>query len=131
MVPLGVMHKTLYDKEINGFMIRKGTIVIGNLYSGNHSPKYWTNPEQFDPERFLSANGDKVKTPPGFVPFEVGKRRCLGENFAMETLFLFITSIFQNFKVSKFEDKDKLDLTPEPGFVLCPKPFRVKIQKRI
>jgi len=130
MVPLGIMHRTLCDKEVRGFSIRKGTVVLGNLYSAHHNKKYWNDPEKFLPERFLTKSGEKLKNSPAFVPFEVGKRRCLGENLAMETLFLFIASIFQNFRVSKYKENDKLDLLGLPGFVRTPKPFVVKIQKR-
>jgi len=131
MVPLGVMHKTLYDKEIRGLMVRKGTVVMGNLYSAHHSPKHWKDPEEFRPERFLSPNGDKlIKNPPAFIPFQIRKRRCLGEAFAMETLFLFVASIFQKFRVSKSNENDELNLKGVPGFVLTPHSFHVNIQKR-
>jgi len=132
MVPLGVIHRALCDKEVNGFLIQKGTVVLGNLYSAHHNPKYWESPEKFLPQRFLSTNGgQKLKNPPAFVPFEVGKRRCLGENLAMETLFLFVASIFQNFRVTKYKEEDELDLLGLPGIVRTPKPFDVGIKKRL
>jgi len=130
LLPLGIMHRTLHDKEVNGFLIRKGTAVLGNLYSAHHNPKYWNDPQKFLPERFLSANGENLKKSSAFVPFEVGKRRCLGENLAMETLFLFIASIFQNFRFAKYREDDELDLLGLPGFVRAPKPFFARVQKR-
>jgi len=130
MVPLGVMHRALSDKEVNGYFIRKGTVVLGNLYSAHHNPNYWKNPEKFLPERFLSDNGEKLKNPPAFIQFEVGKRRCLGENLAIETLFLFIASIFQNFRLTKYKENEPLDLLGMPGFVRTPKPFFVRIEKK-
>jgi len=130
LVPIGLMHRTLVDKVVNGFLIRKGTGVLGNLYSAHYNPAYWNDPEKFLPERFLSASGQKIKNPPAFIPFEIGKRRCLGENLAMETLFLFVASIFQTSRMTKYKVGDELDLLGFPGFTRNPKPFFVRIQMR-
>jgi len=128
--PIGLMHRVLEDTESNGFRIRKGTLVLANLYSAHYNPDKWNHPELFRPERFLSPTGEKIKNPPYFVPFEVGRRQCLGESFALDSLFLFITSIFQNFKISPYDKKQKLDVQPLSGFLRMPKPFSVKIQSR-
>lgn len=58
----------------------------------------------------------------------MGKRRCVGENVAKSSLFLFFASILHFFD---FEAIDKLpDLTGIDGISLAPKPFRVKLTKR-
>jgi len=130
ITPLGLMHRVLADTEFNGFTIRKGTLVVGNLYSAHYNPDKWSQPELFRVERFLSENGEKIKNPPEFIPFHVGRRQCLGEGFAMDSLFLFITSIFQNFKISPQDKHHKLDLEPFPGILRLPKPFSVNISSR-
>jgi len=129
--PVGLMHRVLQDTEWHGFRIREGTLVLANLYSAHYNREQWNEPERFRPERFLSPNGrEKIKNPPHFVPFSVGRRQCLGESFAMDSLFLFIASIFQNFEISPEEKNQKLDLEPSEGLVRVPKPFSVKIQSR-
>ena len=49
----------------------------------HHSPEYWTNPNSFDPERFL-----EIETIDGnyFFPFGGGIKKCLGSTMAMHIL---------------------------------------------
>jgi len=129
--PLGLMNRTLYDTNFQGFLIQKDTIVIGNLYSIHYNPEHWSDPHQFRPERFLLPDGEKIKNPDYFLPFHVGRRKCAGEHFAMDSLFLFITSIFQKFHIAKYHENGKLDFDSIPGLTRSPKPFCVKIQNRM
>jgi len=130
VAPLGAMNKALYDRDFNGFRITKGTTVIGNMFSIHRNPKYWGDPENFRPERFLSPNGEKLRNPPHFVAFQVGRRECLGENFALDSLFLFITAIFQNFHITQYSNEYPLDLESVPGIARGPKPFYVRAESR-
>jgi len=100
------------------------------LYSAHYNPEQWNEPEIFRPERFLSPEGEKLKNPLEYAPFGVGRRQCLGESFAMDSLFLFIISFFQNFQFSPYDENQKLDLEPKPGVIRVPKPFSVKISSR-
>lgn len=55
----------------------------------------WEDPHLFRPERFIH-NG-KIIIPEQYLPFGVGKRRCMGEMLAKSDLFLFISTLLQNF----------------------------------
>ncbi|XP_066902892.1 cytochrome P450 6k1 isoform X4 [Halyomorpha halys] len=68
------------DIEVDGTIIPKNTIVIYLLEFLHKDPKYWKNPEVFDPDRFLEENeGLKYS----YAPFGVGVRSCPGIHFAM------------------------------------------------
>lgn len=58
---------------------------------------FWSEPLTFRPERFLNADHTKVVVPELYQPFGVGKHRCMGELMARANLFLFITTLLQNF----------------------------------
>jgi len=115
---------------VNGFYNPKGTVLLGNAYSSHHNPEYLAIPEKFSPERFLFQNGECVKNNPAFMPFGVRRRYCPGETFAMDSLFLFTTSIFQNFYKCKSREEDELVLESKPGFLRLPLPFYVKLEER-
>src|SRR5665811_2405210 len=92
ILPVGLSHAALVDKEVNGHLIEKGDWLIANVYAIHSSKEIWTDPENFRPERFLSSDGKTVKRNEAFIPFLVGKRQCLGESLARDTLFLFLTT---------------------------------------
>ncbi|KOC61105.1 Cytochrome P450 9e2 [Habropoda laboriosa] len=60
------------------------------IYSLHRDPKYFPDPEKFDPERFNEENKAKVN-PYVYIPFGVGPRKCIGNRFAlMETKILMV-----------------------------------------
>lgn len=50
---------------------------------------------KFRPERFIKDG--KISIPDRHYPFGVGKRRCMGELMARANIFLFTTTLLQNF----------------------------------
>lgn len=71
-VPLGNARATLEDTELLGYRIPKRTNVLPNTYSIHRNPKYWKDPQVFNPERFLGPDG-KVKVPPQFIIWSLGE----------------------------------------------------------
>ncbi|XP_069602821.1 cytochrome P450 2C11-like [Ranitomeya imitator] len=97
LIPMGSPRKVIRDVTFRDFHIPKGTSVFPMLSSVLHDPKQFRYPNQFNPGHFLDENG---------------KRICLGENLSRMELFLFFTTILQNFNLRSPVDKDELDLTP-------------------
>lgn len=46
-------------------------------FSLMRDPKYFPNPEKFDPERFSDDNKDSIN-PTTYLPFGIGPRNCIG-----------------------------------------------------
>lgn len=69
-----------YAFELDGkkYLIEKGKQLWIPTYSIQHDPKYFENPEKFDPQRFDVKNKHKIK-PGSYIPFGEGPRACLGE----------------------------------------------------
>lgn len=93
---MGIAHRAMKDTKLCGFDIPKNTMLISIFNPINRDPAVFKNPNTFDPENFLDANG-KLSIPDKFFPFALGKHRCIGEVLAKSNLFLFCTTLIQNF----------------------------------
>ncbi|XP_062830439.1 cytochrome P450 2G1 [Anolis carolinensis] len=130
IVPLGMPHSVVRDTHFRGFLLPKGTNVFPLLGSVLTDPKYFHNPEKFNPGHFLDANGCFKKNE-AFVPFASGKRVCLGEAMARMELFLYVVIILQNFSLKALVPPEDIDLTPQvSGFANIPPEYRMCLVPR-
>ncbi|XP_061194480.1 steroid 17-alpha-hydroxylase/17,20 lyase-like [Saccostrea echinata] len=98
---LGVPHMTMCDSQVGGYDIPKGTTVFINHWALHHDPKFFKEPEKFDPYRYLDENGKKKPArPDSWLPFSAGNRVCLGETVAKPEILLMCANLLQRFKIS-------------------------------
>lgn len=65
------------------------------------------------------------------MPFSAGKRICAGEGLARMELFLFLTSILQNFSLKPVKDRKDIDISPIITSVAnMPRPYEVSFIPR-
>ncbi|XP_053257736.1 cytochrome P450 2A13-like isoform X1 [Podarcis raffonei] len=120
MLPLGVARRVTRDTQFRGYNLPKGTEVFPMLGSVLRDAQHFARPNVFDPQHFLDENG-QFKKNEAFMPFSVGKRYCLGENLGRMELFLFFTSILQNFCLKSPVPREKIDISPMlVGFATIP-----------
>ena len=89
---------TLHDDAYGEYTFPKDTIVILFYYGLHRDEKYWKNPDAFMPERFSKKNTDKDK-PKAYYPFGAGPRLCIGNNFAMAEMAIFLQAMIQRFDI--------------------------------
>ncbi|XP_057635665.1 cytochrome P450 2C26-like isoform X3 [Chionomys nivalis] len=125
LIPINLPHAVTCDIKFRNYIIPKGTTVITSLTSVLNDSKEFPNPEIFDPGHFLDNNGNFKKSD-YFVPFSTGKRICAGEGLARMELFLFLTTILQNFKLKSLVNTKDIDTTPlVNGFASVPPKFQL------
>ena len=112
-----------------GYEIPAGTPIIQALGVVMHDETIWTNPKEFNPDRF---DPKKRKLLPAFAfsPFGfAGKRVCPGYRFAQYEASAFLSGIIRAFKVT-LEDSLR-PIVPVHGLVTAPnEEIRVRFQAR-
>ncbi|XP_011831421.1 PREDICTED: cytochrome P450 2C9-like [Mandrillus leucophaeus] len=122
LLPTNLPHAVTCDVKFRNYLIPKGTTILISLSSVLHDNKEFPNPEMFDPRHFLDEGGNFKKSN-YFMPFSAGKRICVGEGLARMELFLFLTSILQNFNLKSLVDPKDLDTTPVLNGLASVPPF--------
>uniref|UniRef100_A0A5F8GDC6 Cytochrome P450 n=1 Tax=Monodelphis domestica TaxID=13616 RepID=A0A5F8GDC6_MONDO len=112
LLPMGIPHMVTEDTSFQGYFLPKGTDVFILLSASLKDPCYFEKPHIFDPNHFLDAQG-ALKKNEAFIPFSMGKRACLGEGIARTELFLFFTTILQNFSLVSSKPLEDLDIRPQ------------------
>jgi cytochrome P450 len=115
------------DDVIDGFLIKKNDRISLSPYAMHHHPKYWEDPERFDPDRFLPENIKKMHRY-AYYPFGGGARLCIGNNFAMMEMQIVLTLVCQQFELSvpesfKLELDTLITLRPKHG-------VQMKVEKK-
>ena len=89
---------------LGGYTIPAGATVGIPMYAVHRLPRYWPNPEGFDPWRFTPERS-AGRPQYAYFPFGGGPRRCIGMRFALVQMQLLLAAIVQQFD---------LDLVPGP-----------------
>lgn len=74
------------------------------------NPKYFPNPEKFDPSRFEG----KGPAPYTFVPFGGGPRMCPGREYAPLEVLVFLYNLVTRFRWEKADPNEKITYNPSP-----------------
>ncbi|KAF7346057.1 hypothetical protein MSAN_01831700 [Mycena sanguinolenta] len=133
LLPLGVPHEASENDVYEGYFIPKGTTVIPNIWAMGHDECKYPNPDEFNPERFLNADG-QLNTDDHILAFGFGRRVCVGRHAANATVWATMVSVLSTFDIAKTSDATGEEVEIEPvyidGLLSYPKPFKCSITPR-
>ncbi len=97
--PVHTLARTAAEPDrLGDFNIPAGSLLMLSLHGANRSPRHWTNPDVFDPDRFI-RQPDLTTNNPGWQPFSSGSRRCIGAQFATVEAKLVLARLVQTFRL--------------------------------
>ncbi|KAL1560790.1 premnaspirodiene oxygenase-like [Salvia divinorum] len=105
------------EQVINGYTIPAGEKVLVNIWAMHRDPRYWKDPDKFEPERFENQSVDFVGGDYQFLPFGTGKRMCPGITFGLATVESALAQLLYNFdwKLPEGVGAEDLDMTETNG----------------
>lgn len=112
-----------------GYKMAKDSIVIVALRHLHTNPKYWTSPTRFDPDRW---DTEEVKNRPAgaYQPFSSGARGCIGFNFALQEVKIFLTKLLYRYKFTLAKPGEPIDYDPNQVLIM-PINLYLRAEKRV
>ncbi|XP_072030468.1 cytochrome P450 2U1-like [Amphiura filiformis] len=120
--PIGFPHMSSRKTFIGDFEIPAGTIVVPNVWAIDHDPDVWPDPVRFDPNRFISKDGEVFREDE-IIPFGIGHRACVGESLAKIELLLIFSYLLHQFTLKKADEMTKLNFKGVVGAAYSPQRF--------
>ncbi|MHB1223664.1 MAG: cytochrome P450 [Gemmatimonadaceae bacterium] len=119
--------RAVEDIVIGGHRVSRGTVVLACQYLVHRDPRWWEDPERFDPDRWdpqLVALRPKFS----YFPFGAGSRMCVGEQFAWMEATLVLATIARRWRL-RHESPHAPE--PEPQITLRPRGgLAMRVMKR-
>ncbi|XVF15665.1 hypothetical protein REPUB_Repub09cG0174100 [Reevesia pubescens] len=100
----------------NGYHVTPGTRLLINAWQIHHDERSWTNPNEFQPERFLTTHKDLDLKGQNFdlIPFGAGRRACSGVSLALQVIHLSLASVLHCFEIET-PGNAPVDMTESPS----------------
>ncbi|KAK6986032.1 1 25-dihydroxyvitamin D(3) 24-hydroxylase mitochondrial [Biomphalaria glabrata] len=114
--PIGTVRIMPEDINLAGYNVPSGTLISYGFNVLGHCDKYFDDPEEFRPERWLKqATTDaerslKHKQAIISMPFGFGKRNCAGRRLAEQQIYMALIKILMNYKLVLADPEEKLDV---------------------
>ncbi|KAK2970948.1 hypothetical protein RJ640_004740 [Escallonia rubra] len=106
----GAFREAITDFTFAGFTIPKGWKTFWTVHTTHKNPKYFPDPEKFDPSRFEGSG----PAPYTFVPFGGGPRMCPGKEYARLEVLVFVHDVVTKFKLEKSIPDEKIVFHASP-----------------
>jgi cytochrome P450 len=111
--------RVVAEQPLGGYFVPAKAIVLISPFVTHRDPKYFPEPERFDPERWTPENRES-RPQFAYVPFGGGPRRCIGEGFAWAETILVLATLASKWRPrlaaeARIEAKALITLRPKFG----------------
>jgi cytochrome P450 len=122
-----ISRQAIADDEVHGFHIPAGSAMVAPQYYVHRDPRYWDNPEGFDPERFSPERSAQLPSY-AYFPFGGGHFKCIAREMSMAELTMMTAIVAQRFRLNLvgdhrvWIDERWMLLAPRDGIVFTLRP---------
>jgi cytochrome P450 len=96
------------DVTLGGYEVPQGSLVMLPQWVLHRHPRYWEDPDAFDPDRW---DRDTDRPNYAYFPFGGGPRICIGKQFSLMEAKLILATVAREFDLRLVSDEE-LDLRP-------------------
>jgi cytochrome P450 len=116
------------DHEVAGYRVPRGSLVLVSQYVMHRDPRFFPEPERFDPERW-TAEARAARPQFSYFPFGGGPRRCIGEGFAWMEAVLMLAALARRVRLRPAHGSPSVETRPR--ITLRPKgPVPMVVERR-
>jgi cytochrome P450 len=106
------------DRLPSGAVVPVGTKLYLSPWVVQRDPRWFPDPERFDPERFAPVSAGQ-RPEYAYFPFGGGTRLCIGKRFALMECTLAVARTAQRYALELVPGQQ---VRPDPGIILAPRP---------
>ena len=119
--------RALSDYAVGGYVVRRRSIVVASQWVTHRDPRWFPEPERFEPERFR-PDAKAARPRFSYFPFGGGPRVCIGEGFAWMEGVLLLATIARRWRLRLEAGQE---IVPAPSITLRPKQgMRMVLERR-
>jgi cytochrome P450 len=100
--------RTIDADRLGGYDIPAKTDILISPYFLHRNVRHWPDPEAFRPERF-TPEAVEARHRFAYIPFAVGPRHCIGENFALFEMVMHLYEVARHFRL-RFEPQGPIEM---------------------
>lgn len=107
-----MFRRAMADTSYKQYNFKAGNQVVIDIAAIHHSPKYWNNPESFDPARYSPERMEQKTHPYLWIPFGAGAHTCIGLHFTFIELKAILFHFFRQYRVESIGETDSFRILP-------------------
>lgn len=136
-LPFGIVHGVSKQCKLRGYDLPEDAMFLYHVQAIQNDPENWTNPDQFNPERFLEPNVNHDMTGSHgvesfhLIPFGAGRRICPGMSLGLKHAHLLLGRLIQKFEWSHPIPGQDVDFEEHLQFtIVMSNPLKARIRER-
>eukprot|EP01025_Chloroclados_australasicus_P021209 TRINITY_DN2223_c0_g2_i5.p1 TRINITY_DN2223_c0_g2~~TRINITY_DN2223_c0_g2_i5.p1 ORF type:complete len:571 (-),score=26.99 TRINITY_DN2223_c0_g2_i5:278-1990(-) len=96
-----LIRRAIEDDYFGNYLVKAGSDIFISVWNMHRSDTIWENPDKFDPDRWPLDEPlpDEITTNFAYLPFGGGKRKCVGDKFALFEAVIALSLIVQKFDI--------------------------------